>query len=85
VYHDPSVLILDEATSALDSLTETAIMDAIKNLSYKKTIIMIAHRITTVKGCDVIYLMEKGIIVDHGCYDDLYQRNDSFRKMADGA
>jgi ABC-type multidrug transport system fused ATPase/permease subunit len=85
VYHDPSALILDEATSALDSLTEIAIMDAIKNLSHKKTIIMIAHRITTVKGCDVIYLMEKGIIVDYGHYDDLYQRNDSFRKMADGA
>jgi HlyD family secretion protein len=78
-------LILDEATSALDSLTETAIMDAIKNLSHKKTIIMIAHRITTVKSCDLIYLMEKGIIVDCGHYDDLYQRNDSFRKMADGA
>jgi ABC-type multidrug transport system fused ATPase/permease subunit len=85
VYHDPSALILDEATSALDSLTETAIMDAIKNLSHKKTIIIIAHRITTVKGCDVIYLMEKGIIVDHGHYNDLYQKNDNFRKMADGA
>jgi ABC-type multidrug transport system fused ATPase/permease subunit len=85
VYHDPSALILDEATSALDSLTEIAIMDAIRNLSHKKTIIMIAHRITTVKGCDVIYLMEKGIIVDHGHYDDLYHRNASFRKMADGA
>jgi ABC-type multidrug transport system fused ATPase/permease subunit len=85
VYHDPKVLILDEATSALDSLTEIAIMDAIKHLSHKKTIIMIAHRITTVKGCDVIYLMEKGIIIDHGHYDDLYQRNANFRKMADGA
>jgi ABC-type multidrug transport system fused ATPase/permease subunit len=84
-YHDPSVLILDEATSALDTLTEIAIMDAIKNLSHKKTIIIIAHRITTVKGCDVIYLMEEGIIVDHGHYDDLYQRNASFRKMAGGA
>jgi ABC-type multidrug transport system fused ATPase/permease subunit len=59
VYHDPSVLVLDEATSALDSLTEIAIMDAIRNLSHKKTIIMIAHRITTVKNCDMIYLMEK--------------------------
>jgi ABC-type multidrug transport system fused ATPase/permease subunit len=85
VYHDPSVLILDEATSALDSLTEIAIMDAIKNLSHKKTIIMIAHRITTVKSCDVIYLMEKGIIVDYGHYEDLYERNGSFRRMADGA
>jgi ABC-type multidrug transport system fused ATPase/permease subunit len=84
VYHDPSTLILDEATSALDSLTEIAIMDAIKNLSHKKTLIMIAHRITTVKGCDVIYLMEKGVIVDYGRYDDLCKRNDSFRKMAGG-
>jgi ABC-type multidrug transport system fused ATPase/permease subunit len=85
VYHDPSALILDEATSALDSLTEIAIMDAIRNLSHKKTIIIIAHRITTVRACDVIYLMEKGIITDCGNYNDLYQRNASFRKMADGA
>jgi ABC-type multidrug transport system fused ATPase/permease subunit len=85
VYHDPSALILDEATSALDSLTEIAIMDAIRNLSHKKTIIIIAHRITTVRSCDVIYLMEKGIIADCGNYDDLYQHNANFRKMADGA
>jgi ABC-type multidrug transport system fused ATPase/permease subunit len=85
VYHNPSVLILDEATSALDSLTETAIMDAIKNFSRKKTIIMIAHRITTVKNCDVIYLMDKGIITDQGNYEDLYNRNEAFRQMADGA
>ncbi|MDR3343280.1 MAG: ABC transporter ATP-binding protein/permease [Treponema sp.] len=84
VYHDPSVLILDEATSALDSLTENAIMDAIKNLSHKKTIIMIAHRITTVKNCDMIYLMDKGIIVDYGDYETLYHKNAAFRKMADG-
>jgi len=84
VYHDPSVLILDEATSALDSFTENAIMDAIKKLSRKKTIIMIAHRITTVKNCDIIYIMEKGIIVDQGNYNELYQKNPDFRKMADG-
>jgi ABC-type multidrug transport system fused ATPase/permease subunit len=83
-YHNPSVLILDEATSALDSLTENAIMDAIKNIRHKKTIIMIAHRITTVKACDVIYFMEKGVIVDHGDYNELYARNKSFKKMADG-
>jgi ABC-type multidrug transport system fused ATPase/permease subunit len=85
VYHDPSVLILDEATSALDGLTENVIMDAIRNFSHKKTIIMIAHRITTVKNCDVIYFMEKGAIVDHGKYDELYEKNIAFRKMADGA
>jgi ABC-type multidrug transport system fused ATPase/permease subunit len=84
VYHNPSVLILDEATSALDGLTESAIMDAIKTLGHKKTIIMIAHRITTVKSCDIIYMMEKGIIVDSGNYEELYQKNETFRKMADG-
>ncbi|MDR2792924.1 MAG: ABC transporter ATP-binding protein/permease [Treponema sp.] len=85
VYHNPSVLILDEATSALDGVTEAAIMDAIKRIGHKKTIIMIAHRITTVKNCDVIYMMDKGVIVDSGNYEELYQKNKIFRKMADGA
>jgi ABC-type multidrug transport system fused ATPase/permease subunit len=85
LYHDPSVLILDEATSALDGLTEMAIMDAIHNLSHQKTIIMIAHRLTTVKECDVIYVMDKGRIVDSGKYDELIQRNERFRRMAEGS
>jgi ABC-type multidrug transport system fused ATPase/permease subunit len=85
IYGNPSVLILDEATSALDALTENAVMDAISNLSHKKTIITVAHRITTVKNCDVIYLMEKGAIADYGSYGQLYSRNASFRKMAEGA
>jgi ABC-type multidrug transport system fused ATPase/permease subunit len=84
VYHEPSVLIMDEATSALDGLTEIAIMDALKNMSHHKTIIMIAHRITTVKNCDIIYLMDKGIITDYGNYEELYQKNEAFRKMAGG-
>ena len=84
VYHDPSVLVLDEATSALDGLTENAIMDAIRNLTHKITIIIIAHRLTTIKHCDVIYLMEKGEIIDSGTYGELYQKNETFRKTADG-
>jgi ABC-type multidrug transport system fused ATPase/permease subunit len=84
VYHNPSVLILDEATSALDSLTENAIMDAINNMGHKKTIIIIAHRITTVKNCDRIYLMDRGSITDYGNYEELYAKSDIFRKMADG-
>ena len=84
VYHDPPALILDEATSALDSLTENAIMDAIKTMSGKKTIIMIAYRITTIKNFDRIYLMEKGVITDQGAYEELYQKNELFREMADG-
>ena len=85
VYHNPTVLIMDEATSALDGLTESAIMDAINNLSHKKTIIMIAHRLTTVKGCDEIFILDKGVVIDRGSYDDLIIRNESFRRMAEGS
>jgi ABC-type multidrug transport system fused ATPase/permease subunit len=84
VYHNPSVLIFDEATSALDSLTENAVMDAIHTMGHKKTIIIIAHRISTVKNCDVIYLMEGGAITDSGNFGELYARNTMFKKMADG-
>lgn len=82
LYHDPDVLILDEATSALDNLTERAVMDAVHNLSRKKTIIMIAHRLTTVRNCDRIVLMEKGRISAEGVYDDLLVSSESFRRMA---
>ena len=84
MYHDPDVLILDEATSALDNLTEQAIMEAIHNLSHQKTIIMIAHRLTTVRECDTIYMMDHGVIVDSGRYNDLLSRNADFRRMVDG-
>lgn len=60
LYHDPDVLVLDEATSALDNLTEKAVMEAVNNLSRRKTIVIIAHRLTTVKGCDAIFIVDKG-------------------------
>ena len=66
LYHDADVLILDEATSALDGITEKLIMDAIHDFSGKKTIIMIAHRLATVRQCDSIYLLEQGRVIDHG-------------------
>lgn len=82
LYHDPKVLVLDEATSSLDGITENVIMDAIQNLSHKKTIIMIAHRLTTVKACDVIHVMKEGKIVDSGTYNELLASNIQFYKMA---
>lgn len=82
LYHDPDILVLDEATSALDSVTEGAVMDAIDRLSHRKTIIIIAHRITTVKVCDEIFLLEAGRIVDQGTYADLMERSARFRAMA---
>jgi len=63
LYHNPKILILDEATSALDNQTEKAVMDAIDNISKDITIILIAHRLETVKKCDIIYKLEKGKIL----------------------
>ena len=85
LYHDADVLILDEATSALDGITEKLIMDAIHDFSGKKTIVMIAHRLATVKKCDSIYLLSNGQVTDHGTYSELCQRNDLFKRMADHA
>ncbi|PXX97501.1 ABC transporter ATP-binding protein [Halomonas sp. LBP4] len=82
LYDDAKVLILDEATSALDGITEKLVMDAIHDFSGKKTIIMIAHRLATVKKCDTIYLIESGRVIDHGSYDELAQRNGIFQRMA---
>lgn len=63
LYHEREVLVLDEATAALDNETERLVTEAIQTLSGTKTLIIIAHRLTTVKHCDRIYLMEKGEIV----------------------
>ena len=84
VYNNPPVLILDEATSALDGFTEDAIMNAIHALSGKKTILMIAHRITTLRECDTIFMLSNGKIIDRGTYEELYDRNTDFRQLADG-
>jgi ABC-type multidrug transport system fused ATPase/permease subunit len=82
LYRDPAVLILDEATSALDNLTERAVMDAVANLAHAKTIIMIAHRLTTVKACDTIFLLEEGRLAAQGSFDELVARSETFRRMA---
>jgi ABC-type multidrug transport system fused ATPase/permease subunit len=79
LYHNPEVLIFDEATSALDNLTEKAVMDAVNNLGKNKTIILIAHRLSTVKKCDKIFILESGKIKNEGIFDDLVKVNDNFR------
>lgn len=81
LYDDASVLVLDEATSALDGITEKLVMDAIHDFAGQKTIIMIAHRLSTVKKCDRIYLLEAGRVVDCGSYDELAARNVTFQRM----
>lgn len=82
LYSDPEVLVLDEATSALDALTEEAILEAIRELSHQKTIIIIAHRLTTLKECDMIYLLQEGHIVSADNYQGLLHSSQQFRQMA---
>ena len=82
LYTDPSVLVMDEATSALDGITESAVMEAIENLTGTKTIIIIAHRLTTLIKADVIYMLEKGKVKDSGTYNELMKNNKYFQKMS---
>lgn len=82
LYHNPDVLVLDEATSALDNLTEKAVMDAVHNLGHRKTIIIIAHRLSTVRECDHIFMLGHGQLIAQGRYDELLESNNTFRAMA---
>jgi len=73
-YHGRSVLVMDEATSSLDQGTEREIVEAIKLLKGQKTLIVIAHRLSTVQHCDRIYRLEKGRIVEEGSYEQVIQK-----------
>jgi ABC-type multidrug transport system fused ATPase/permease subunit len=81
LYHRPGVLVMDEATSALDGITERAVIEAIQTLSHKLTIIMVAHRLSTVKDCDLIYLLEKGRVAFKGNFAELNASSEVFRNM----
>jgi ATP-binding cassette subfamily C protein len=81
LYHEPEVLVLDEATSSLDSATENEITETLNRLGGEKTLIFIAHRLSTVKSCDRLFFMQNGTIVDSGTYDELIQNNAEFRAM----
>ena len=83
LYHKPKVLILDEATSALDNLTEKAVMNAIHNSENNITKILVAHRLSTVRYCDNIFLFDKGELINQGTFEELIKINDDFRKSAE--
>ena len=85
LYHNPQVLILDEATSALDNLTEQAVMDAVNNLGHNITIILIAHRLSTVRQCDQIYLLDRGELKAQGTFVELSENSTQFKLMANHA
>lgn len=75
LYKKATVLVFDEATSALDSETESAVMQAIENLGGELTVLIIAHRITTLRGCDTVYQLDKGKVVSSDTYKELIAEN----------
>ncbi len=83
LYRDPDVLVFDEATAALDNETEFEINQAITALAGKKTILIIAHRLSTVRKCDRIVLMKQGRVAEIGTFDELSATNQDFRRLVD--
>jgi ATP-binding cassette subfamily C protein len=82
LYRRPSVLVFDEATSALDQSTEASVMEAIYDLDERHTILVIAHRLSTVQRADTIFMLEQGAKVGEGSYDELMNHHSKFRSMA---
>lgn len=83
LYNKPQVLVMDEATSALDNQTENEITTDIKSLSGEKTVLIVAHRLSTIRHCDKIVLMDNGQIVDIGTFNDLESRCPQFKRLVD--
>lgn len=82
LYRDPAVIVFGEATSALDNTTEEQLMQAMKSLLGKKTVIMIAHRVTTLDDCDRIYMMNDGRVVAEGGYEELLTGHGAFSVLS---
>ncbi len=83
LYNKPNLLILDEATSALDNITEKSVMKSINEEFENLTMIIIAHRLNTVRSCNCIYLLNEGKITSYGNYDDLMLKSKEFKKMVE--
>jgi ABC-type multidrug transport system fused ATPase/permease subunit len=83
LYHDPDVLVMDEATSALDNTTEAAVIEAVAALKGDRTILMVAHRLSTVRRCDRIVFLKHGRVDAVGSYDELRRGHADFRRMTE--
>ncbi|MGH8140841.1 MAG: ABC transporter ATP-binding protein [Steroidobacteraceae bacterium] len=81
LYRQASVLLLDEATNALDGLTEQELMATLARLRGRYTSILIAHRMSSVRACDVIFELEQGRVIGCGTYDELLRSSEAFRRM----
>jgi subfamily B ATP-binding cassette protein MsbA len=77
LFKDPDIMIFDEATSALDTESEKLIQQSINSLKGERTIVIIAHRLSTVRNCDYIYVLKEGRIVEEGSFDELYGKTNS--------
>ena len=82
LYRDADILVLDEATSSLDSKTEKIIQRTISNLKNKITFISIAHRFSTIKNCDCIFVLNQGKVEEMGNFEDLKKNSILFRELA---
>jgi len=85
LYHQPQLLVFDEATSSLDAQTERELTHAIESLHGQKTLIIIAHRLSTVRRCDRLVFLRQGRIADVGSFDELLERSVAFREMVAAA
>ena len=75
------ILLFDEATSALDNITQKEIQESIDNISKDYTIIIVAHRLSTIMNCNRIYMLDKGKIVDSGTHEELLKNNKEYQKL----
>jgi len=82
LYRDPQILVFDEATSSLDIESEKKITSEIMKFSGKRTLIIVSHRINTIKDCDIIYYLKNGLIVDSGNYSQLMESSRDFKALA---
>ena len=83
ILKDSSIILLDEATSALDTESEKIVQEAMNNLSEDKTTVTIAHRLSTIKNSDLIYVIDKGMIVEKGTHEELLNLNKIYKKLCD--
>ena len=81
LYDNPEVLIMDEATSSLDNKTEKYVIESIERLKKDRTIIIVAHRLTTVKNCDTLFMIKNGVAFDQGSYNQLLEKSEEFKSM----
>jgi ATP-binding cassette, subfamily B, bacterial PglK len=85
LYHEPQLLVLDEATAALDPVTEREVVEAIEKLRGAQTVVVVAHRLSTVRSCDRIVLLKDGQVAQVGTWDELSATNPDFQRMVRGA